>query len=221
MITSSYTAFFKELARNNNKEWFHANKKRYENEVKAPFLDLLDNLLPNLTEWDERILPDAKKAMFRINKDVRFSKDKTPYHNILKAGFSPNGKKSILPGYYLGIDATSIHVGGGLFMLRPPELALVRNHIAKDIVALTKIVEASSFTQNFGRLKGEKSKRLDKSLLPAAEKTNLIYNKQFYAMAEFPLEPFYNSDELGGEILNHFKAIKPLNTYLSQAFDLP
>nr|WP_298923360.1 DUF2461 domain-containing protein [uncultured Allomuricauda sp.] len=220
MITSSYTAFFKELARNNNKEWFHANKKRYENEVKAPFLDLLDNLLPNLTEWDNRILPDSKKAMFRINKDVRFSKDKTPYHAILKAGFSPNGKKSILPGYYLGIDATSIHVGGGLFMLRPPELALVRNHIAKDIVALTKIVGASSFTQNFGRLKGEKAKRLDKSLLTIAEKTDLIYNKQFYAMAEFPLEPFYNSDELSGEILSHFEAIKPLNTYLSQAFDL-
>lgn len=218
MITSSYTAFFKELARNNNKEWFHANKKRYENEVKAPFLDLLDNLLPNLTEWDNRILPDAKKAMFRINKDVRFSKDKTPYHTILKAGFSPNGKKSILPGYYLGIDATSIHVGGGLFMLRPPELALVRNHIAKDIVALTKIVGASSFTQNFGRLKGEKAKRLDKSLLTIAEKTDLIYNKQFYAMAEFPLEPFYNSDELSGEILSHFEAIKPLNTYLGEAF---
>lgn len=221
MITSSYTTFFKELARNNNKKWFHANKKRYENEVKAPFLDLLDNLLPNLTEWDNRILPDTKKAMFRINKDVRFSKDKTPYHTILKAGFSPNGKKSILPGYYLGIDATSIHVGGGIFMLRPPELALVRNHIAKDITALTKIVGASSFTQNFGRLKGEKAKRLDKSLHTIAEKTDFIYNKQFYAMAEFPLEPFYNSDELSGEILNHFKAIKPLNTYLSQAFDLP
>lgn len=221
MITKAHTSFFKELARNNTKEWFHANKKRYENKVKVPFLNLLDALLPVLTDWDNRILPDAKKAMFRINKDVRFSKDKTPYHTILKAGFSPNGKKSILPGYYLGIDATSIHVGGGLFMLRPPELALVRNHIAKDIAALTKIVGASSFTQNFGRLKGEKAKRLDKSLHTIAEKTDLIYNKQFYAMAEFPLEPFYNSDELSIEILNHFKAIKPLNTYLSQEFDLP
>ncbi len=219
MITKAYSTFFKELSKNNNKEWFHANKKRYEAEVKIPFLNLLDSLLPNLTEWDHRILPDAKKAMFRINRDVRFSKDKLPYHTILKAGFSPNGKKSILPGYYLGIDATSIHVGGGLFMLRPPELALVRNHITKNTSVLTKIVEASSFTQNFGRLKGEKSKRLDKSLLPAAEKIDLIYNKQFYAMAEFPLEPFYNSNELSSEILSHFKAIKPLNTYLGQAFN--
>jgi uncharacterized protein (TIGR02453 family) len=218
MITKTYTAFFKELARNNNKEWFHANKKQYEEQVKVPFLSLLDTLLPILTDWDDRILSDAKKAMFRINRDVRFSKDKTPYHTILKAGFSPNGKKSILPGYYLGIDATSIHVGGGLFTVRPPELALLRNHIAKNVSVFTKIVEASSFTQNFGRLKGEKSKRLDKSLLSSAEKTHLINNKQFYAMAEFPLEPFYGSDSLSNEILSHFEAIKPLNTYLSEAF---
>lgn len=219
MITVSYTNFFKELAKNNHKEWFHANKKRYENEVKAPFLNLLEELLGTLTEWDNRILPDAKKAMFRINRDIRFSKDKAPYHTLLKAGFSPNGKKSILPGYYLGIDTHSIHVGGGLFMLRPPELKLVRAHIAKNPKALIDITNASSFTQNFGKLKGEKAKRLDKDLLSVAEKTDLIYNKQFYAMAEFPLEPFYGSDELGKEVLNHFKAIRPLNTYLNKAFD--
>ncbi|WP_136468191.1 DUF2461 domain-containing protein [Flagellimonas onchidii] len=219
MISKTYTSFFKELAKNNNKEWFHANKKRYENDVKEPFLGLLEALLSNLTNWDHRILADPKKAMFRINRDVRFSKDKTPYHNILKAGFSPNGKKSILPGYYLGIDATSIHVGGGLFMLRPPELSKLRNHIAASASELIKITTDSAFVQNFGQLSGEKAKRLDKSLLPTAEKTDLIYNKQFYAMAEFPLEPFYDSENLEEEILNHFKAIKPLNTYLNQAFE--
>ena len=98
-----------------NKEWFHANKKRYENDVKEPFLELLSELLPILHEWDNRILTDEKKAMFRINRDVRFSKDKTPYHTILKAGFSPNGKKSMLPGYYLGISQDSVHVWGRAF----------------------------------------------------------------------------------------------------------
>lgn len=219
MITKAYSLFFKELVKNNNKEWFHANKKRYETDVKTPFLDLLEELIPVLTEWDHRILSDPKKAMFRINRDVRFAKDKTPYHTLLKAGFSPNGKKSILPGYYLGIDAENIHVGGGLFMLRPPELKKVREHIANSTDALARLVNGTSFTQNFGKLKGEKAKRLDKSLLSAAEKTDLVYNKQFYAMAEFPLEPFYGSNKLHDEILSHFRAIKPLNTYLSQALD--
>jgi hypothetical protein len=81
------------------------------------------------------------------------------------------------------------------------------------------VVNDLTFVQNFGRIKGEKNKRLDKGLLPAAEKTALIYNKQFYAMAEFPLEPFYNSEDLLDEILFHFKAIRPLNTFLNQAFD--
>ena len=219
MITQEHTLFFQELAQNNNKEWFHKNKKRFENKVKEPFLDLLDILLATLTNWDERIPSDAKKALFRINKDVRFSKDKSPYHTLLKAGFSPDGKKSMLPGYYLGIDATSIHVGGGLFTVRPPELALIRDHIAKDPLSLETILNSPEFIQNFGRLKGEKAKRLDKSLLPAAEKTDFIYHKQFYAMAEFPMEPFYESELLEDEILLHFKAIKPLNTYLNQAFD--
>jgi len=219
MITKAYSRFFKDLARNNNKEWFHANKRQYENDVKSPFLHLLEELIPDLTKWDHRILADPKKAMFRINRDVRFSKDKSPYHLLLKAGFSPNGKKSILPGYYLGIDAENIHVGGGLFMLRPPELKKVRELIADNPEALTQLVSVSSFTQNFGKLKGEKAKRLDKSLVPVAEKTDLIYHKQFYAMAEFPLEPFYGSNKLKDEVLSHFKAIKPLNTYLSQALD--
>lgn len=219
MITKAYSSFFKELAKNNHKEWFHANKNRYENDVKAPFLNLLEELLGTLTEWDSRILPDAKKAMLRINRDVRFSKDKVPYHTILKAGFSPNGKKSVLPGYYLGIDAQSIHVGGGLFMLRSPELKLVREHIANNPKSLIDITKATSFTQNFGKLKGEKAKRLDKALLSVAEKTDLIFHKQFYAMAEFPLEPFYGSEGLSKEVLTHFEAIRPLNSYLNKAFD--
>ena len=61
--------------------------------------------------------------------------------------------------------------------------------------------------------------RLDKDFLPIAEKTDLIYNKQFYAMAEFPLEPFYNGNGLSEEIMVHFEAIKPLNAYLNQAFN--
>ncbi|MFS4466286.1 DUF2461 domain-containing protein [Maribacter sp. 2210JD10-5] len=218
MISKEYSTFFKELSENNHKEWFHANKNRYETYVKLPFINLLEELLDKLLEWDSRILPDPKKALFRINRDVRFSKDKSPYHTIMKAGFSPEGKKSIYPGYYLGIDAENIHVGGGLFMIQPSELKKIRTHIANNTEAFIKLTNSKNFTSNFGKLKGEKSKRLDKELLETAEKTDLIFNKQFYAMAEFPLEPFYDSTQLREEILDHFEAIKPLNTYLNKAF---
>lgn len=218
MITKAYSSFFKELAKNNNKEWFHANKKRYENDVKAPFLELLQTLVPILNEWDSRILTEPKKALFRINRDIRFSKDKSPYNTIMKAGFSPGGKKSELPGFYIGIDAEHVHVGGGLFMISTAELKKLRAQIAKNTNGLLSIVKNETFVREFGQLKGEKAKRLDKYLLSTAEKTALIYNKQFYAMVEFPLEPYYDTKKLEDEILNHFEVIKPLNTYLNQAF---
>ncbi|MFS4455290.1 DUF2461 domain-containing protein [Maribacter sp. 2304DJ31-5] len=218
-MTPAYSTFFKELAKNNNKAWFHTHKKRYESEVKAPFVELLEQLLSVLISWDDRILPDPKKALFRINRDLRFSKDKSPYNTLMKAGFSPNGKKSIYPGYYLGIDTENIHVGGGLFMIRPPELRKVRAYIAENPQELLGITTNIDFTSNFGKLKGEKAKRLDKDLIAVAAKTDCIFNKQFYAMAEFPLEPFYNSSKLYNEILDHFKAVKPLNTYLNSVFE--
>ena len=217
MITKRFSSFFKGLEQNNTKEWFHAHKKAYEAEVKGPFLQLLEKILPNLVAWDHRILADPKKALFRINRDLRFTKDKSPYNTIMKAGFSPGGKKSELPGYYLGIDAEHVHVGGGLFMVQPSALKKVRNHIAANISPLLAIVEAPGFKNTFGRLRGEKAKRLDKAFLPIAEKTDLIYHKQFYAFAEFPVAPFYGSDALVDEVLEHFSAIKPLNNYLNQA----
>ena len=215
MISEAYSSFFKELAKNNHKEWFHANKKRYENDVKIPFLNVLDELIPTLREWEEKIEGDSKRALFRINRDIRFSKDKSPYNTIMKAGFSAGGKKSELPGFYLGIDAENIHVGGGLFMIGNPELKELRYHIAENPKSLLSIVEDTNFVQNFGKLKGEKAKRLDKELMIAAEKTDLIFHKQFYTMAEFPLSPFYGSEKIVDEILSHFEVIRPLNNYLS------
>ncbi|NMH87743.1 DUF2461 domain-containing protein [Flavivirga algicola] len=218
MITQAYTEFFKELNENNNKEWFHANKKRYENDVKQPFLELLSELLPILHEWDSRIPTEEKKALFRINRDVRFSKDKTPYHTILKAGFSPNGKKSMLPGYYLGISADSIHVGGGLFSVKSPELKAVRNHIAHNIDDFLAITKAEEFNDVLGGMMGDVSKRIDKAHEAVANKTPLIYNKQFYAMANLSLTSYYNSPNLKKDIIKHFSAIRPLNEFLNNSF---
>ncbi|MEW4925094.1 DUF2461 domain-containing protein [Algibacter sp. 2305UL17-15] len=218
MITKAYTKFFQELELNNHKEWFHANKKRYENEVRIPFLNLLSELIPMLREWDSRIFEDEKKAMFRINRDVRFSKDKTPYHTLLKAGFSPNGKKSMLPGYYLGISANTVHVGGGLFNVKPPELKLVRRHIAENVDEFLNIVNNKNFKNAFEEVKGETSKRIDKSLEITAERTDLIYKKQIYVMANLPLSEYYNSENLKDTIGSHFKTIKPLNEFLNSAF---
>jgi uncharacterized protein (TIGR02453 family) len=218
MITKAYSTFFHELENNNNKEWFHMNKKAYE-ETKQSFLTLLDSLIPELLKLDSTISPVAKDALFRINRDIRFSIDKTPYHTLLKAGFSLGGKRSELPGFYLGISADTIHVGGGLFNVKSPELKKVRSLIAQDTDEFIQIVNSKSFVANFTELKGEQAKRLDKTLQPIAEKTPYIANKQFYAMQELPLVEYFNNEKLYSVVLNSFKEIAPLNHFLKKAFE--
>ncbi len=216
MITSAYVDFFKELEKNNHKEWFHANKKRYE-AVKQEFLGLLDQLIPSLRQLEPKISTNPKDALFRINKDIRFSKDKTPYHTLFKAGFSAEGKKSQLPGFYLGMSADSIHLGGGLFNLESEGIKKVRLYIAEHTDEFLKIVEDPKFKNTFGELKGDRAKRLDKSLHAALEKTPYVANKQFFAMFDLPLKEQLNSDQIVGFVLNYLKAIHPLNQFLNKA----
>ena len=210
--------FLSAIKKNNNKEWFHENKKRYEKEVKEPFLALVDELIPEVRKMEPLVSTNPKDALFRINRDIRFAKDKTPYHTLLKAGFSAEGKKSMLPGFYLGMSADSIHVGGGLFNLDGEGVKAIRNLIAEQTASFIEIVEQKEFKKLLGELKGERAKRLDKTLIPIQEKTAYIANKQFYAMAEIPLKNYLNSNSINEVIIDCFKVIYPLNQFLNQGF---
>ena len=217
MITPKYSEFFQQLAQNNHTDWFHAHKGDYEQYVKKPFIELLGELIPELLTMEPEISSDPKKALFRINRDIRFSADKSPYNTIMKAGFSAGGKKSELPGFYLGIDADTIHVGGGLFMVKGPALKEVRQLIADKTDEFVSIVHSPSFEKTFGELLGDRAKRVDKAHQPILEKTPYIANKQFYAMQKIPIAPYYESFELREVILRVFREIHPLNTFLKQA----
>lgn len=218
MITQKYITFFKGLEKNNNLEWFHGHKKEYEKDVKGPFLTLLENLIPEIEKLEPMISSNPKDALFRINRDVRFSKDKTPYNTLLKAGFSPGGKKSKLPGFYLGISAEKVHVGGGLFTINGPDLKSIRTLISENTEEFTQIVNSEAFITTFQDLKGEQARRLDKSLQPILEKTSYIANKQFYAMQELPVTDHLNADKMLTTITRAFEAIHPLNQFLKKAF---
>lgn len=217
MITKAYTSFFKELEDSNHKDWFHANKSRYENDVKMPFLTLLEAVISELHLFDPAISVDAKSALFRINRDVRFSKDKTPYNTLMKAGIAPGGKKSALPGYYLGIDAHKIHIGGGMFGVDKDQLRQIRLKIASNHQAFAEIISAQSFKSRLGALQGERAKRLEPDFKALLEDAPFIANKQFYAMGEISLEAYLNDEDLHLTLMEHFKAVFPLNQFLKSA----
>ena len=93
-FSKEYFLFFKELRKNNNKHWFDANRDRYEQHVKTPFKAFTQHILYQLAKKDDLIFTNAAKCIFRINKDIRFSKDKTPYKLNVSAVVAPEGKKS-------------------------------------------------------------------------------------------------------------------------------
>ena len=218
MITQEYILFFEKLASNNHKEWFDENRKRYEEHVRKPFIELVQSLIPALMEIEPSILPDAKKALFRINRDIRFSKDKTPYNTMMKAGLSPGGKKSELPGFYLGIGADNVHLGGGLYQLDKNALKNVRTLIAGHTDEFLDIINASSFKKHFGELKGDQNKRIDAEFHPVIEQTSHILNKQFYAMATLPTSQFINESNQVEALMGYYRAVQPLHSFLNKAF---
>ena len=218
MITQSYIDFFKALEQNNNKDWFDDHRKDYENDVRKPFIQLVDSVIPGLMEIEPSILPDAKKSLFRINRDIRFSADKTPYNLMMKSGLSPGGKKSELPGFYLGIGTDYVHMGGGLYQLGKDALRNVRLLIASDTDKFLNIINEKNFVSKFEQLQGEQNKRIEPDFQPVIDKTSYILNKQFYAMAKVPTSDFINESNQAAFLLEYYKAVQPLHSFLTNAF---
>ncbi len=218
MITETYIKFFQELKENNDREWFDINRKRYENEVRAPFIALVAQLLAELKETIPELPDDPKKTLFRINRDIRFSKDKSPYNLWMSAAIAPGGKKSNLPAFYLQINANTIHVGGGLYNIGKDTLGNIRGEIYVNPKAFESIIQHPDFVQTFGEILGERNKRLDPDYKELAEKLPAIANKQFYAMATHPTVENLNQ-ELPKFLMHHFHAVRPLNEYLTMAME--
>lgn len=214
---SDFLEFFKELAANNHKEWFDANRKRYETSVKKPFEKFVAALLEESRQIDPSISVPAKDCIFRINKDVRFSKDKSPYKLDRSAIISEKGRKDhSSPGFYISLGPEHISVGGGAYFLQKEQLAAVRQSIADHPKKFESIINASNFKKHFDEIKGEENKRLPKEFVEAAGTQPLIFKKQLYYMTN--LEPaLVESDQLMPTVLEYFKAGAPISAFLKEA----
>ena len=125
--------FLKGLARNNNRDWFQAHKEDYEADLKEPFLDFISDAGPQLAKISKHIVADPRPnggSLFRIYRDVRFSKDKSPYKTHAGAHFPVGGKGVHGPGYYFHIEPGQCFVAGGMWMPDPKSLQLIRTRIA-------------------------------------------------------------------------------------------
>ena len=216
-FTPDFIEFFKELAPNNHKEWFDQNRARYEKVVKEPFKAFVGDLALHLTRHKPLLELDPKTLIFRINRDIRFSKDKRPYKTFVSAIISPGGKKDkTMPGMYFEFGPEGILVYGGVFMVNKEQLEDIRYYIANNMETFKNIISEKQFVSTFGSIKGEVNVRLPKELQEIAEEEPLIYNKQFYFYTALPSQLLISNDVIE-ELEKYFLIMKPLNDFFEVA----
>jgi len=214
-----FVKFFKELEKNNHKEWFHENKKRYELNVKTPFANFVGDLILAIHKEDDSLQVEAKDCILRINRDIRFAKDKTPYNLHRTAFISPTGRKDkTIPGFFVRLSPKIVGIMGGCFSVEKDQLKNIRNAISQDPKAFRKLIEADSFISKFDGIKGELMKRIPKDLQAAVDAEPLVANKQFYFVTE--LDPkLMLEDNLIETLMEYWHVMRPVNEYLRQAME--
>lgn len=220
MLTTDSLQFLYDLSQNNNRDWFEKNKKRYETVLKKPFEATVAAVIERLLRFEPGFGPLVPKdCVFRIHRDTRFSKDKSPYKTNLAAAFTPKGTKGnaemmSYPGYYFSLEFGNLWIGGGAYFLDKEPLHRVRTAIAQDAEAFRTLLGEKDLVEKFGGLaQSEVNKVMPPDLKDAAKQEPLLLNKQFYFMTEIDPETALRPD-FPDFLAEHFRAGKPLNDWL-------
>jgi uncharacterized protein (TIGR02453 family) len=217
MNFKSTLKFLKDLKSNNNKEWFDKHKETYL-EVKKDLEFFVQELINGIAVFDPQVRGlEVKKSVFRIYKDVRFSKDKTPYKVHLGAYMAEGGTKSPKGGYYIHIEpGNKSMLGGGIYMPEPPVLNAIRNEIDYAPKEFLKIINSKNFKNYFGGIGGEKLKNPPKGFGADHPQIELLKHKSFFVMHSIS-DAQLTAPDFKKNALKIFKEMKPLNDFLNGA----
>ncbi|SKC77025.1 DUF2461 domain-containing protein [Ohtaekwangia koreensis] len=210
--------FLKDLAKNNNREWFDKNKPKYL-EAKESFDQIVANLLEEMIKFDDTLGGlDPKKLTFRIYRDVRFSKDKRPYKNNFGAAISSEGKGLGTPGYYFQIEpGNKSFVAIGLFQPQPEYLGKVRQEIDYNGDKLKKIFNEKKFKKSFSKFWDEDSLKKAPKGYPADHTyVEWLKLKSFVVIHEFT-DSEVTDKKFMKNVIDTLKSAKPLNDFLKEA----
>ncbi len=218
-LSPDFLEFFKELAPNNNKDWFDENRKRYHENIKKPFEDFVTAVINEMRKTDKSLNITYKDCIFRINRDIRFSKDKSPYKLNRSAFISNLGKKEkAIPGLYFELSPEHARVYTGVYQPDKDQVQAVREEIAENLSKFENIISEKKFKKLFGEIRGDKNVRLPKDLRAAAEKQPLIYNKQFYTFATFEPEEILK-EGFEKKIVETYKIAEPFADFLKKPIE--
>ncbi|MEM6877141.1 MAG: DUF2461 domain-containing protein [Bacteroidota bacterium] len=212
-IQKTTLAFLKDLAANNDRDWFQSNKPRYE-AARANVAEWTDELMNRLHETDELETPSGKKALFRIYRDVRFSKNKAPYKTNI-AGHLVRSGKLRRGGYYFSIVPGQTVIGGGFYGIERDDLKRIREELAADGDSMREIMSDSGFLDQFGEMMGEKLKTAPKGYDREHPNIDLLRYKQFYAFRSFT-DKEVTSSHFINEAHKAMLALRPFFDYFSE-----
>jgi uncharacterized protein (TIGR02453 family) len=219
MLQPTTLKFLKDLKKNNNKPWFDEHRKTYE-QAKEDMIGLTTQLINAIAAFDAPIAHlKAKECMFRINRDVRFSKDKQPYKNNIAAYFNRNGKQGIGAGYYLHIEPGQSFAAGGIWMPDPKDLVKIRQEIDYSFEEWKKIINNASFKKTFTEgIKGESLVRPPKGYDENNPAIFYLKQKNFIVTRHFTDAELQNKTFVKG-VAATFKTMKPLIDFLNTAIE--
>jgi uncharacterized protein (TIGR02453 family) len=221
MITKEAIQFLDDLVANNNTEWMHANKKRYEN-FKKDYHQFIASVLIEMKPMDRTLEPlEVKNCTFRINRDIRFSKDKSPYKNNIGIWLTQNKNRKNSPGYYVHFEKGNSFIAGGVWCPETDELKKIRKEIEFFHDDLDNIVADKTFVKEFTALTREENnvlKNAPKGFDPSHPAIEFLKLKSFTASQKIDDKLFLDPD-FGKKIAQKLIALKPMNDFLKRAIE--
>jgi uncharacterized protein (TIGR02453 family) len=208
--------FFRDLKKNNTREWFRERKQIYDEKVKGPMVELMDALNREMARFAPGYLTSPEKAIYRIYRDTRFSHDKSPYKTHIAAVFTRLGmEKHASAGLYFSVSPEEIEVAGGVYMPGPDQLLKIRNHLASHHEEFRRITSGRSFRALMGKLWGEQLSRAPKGFPADHPAADLLRYKQW--LVYVLLDPsLASTPRLLPELAKRFRVMTPFIEFLNR-----
>ncbi|MEO9965287.1 MAG: DUF2461 domain-containing protein [Reichenbachiella sp.] len=205
--------FLSLLRKNNNREWFNKHKDQYL-EAHSDIIEFAELLLTELNKTDIIETPNGKKSLYRIYRDVRFSKDKTPYSTYFGGGFR-RATAERRGGYYFHLEPGNTYVGGGFWGPNSQDMMHIRKHFQQEPDRLREIISSNAFKKNFGVLHGEQLKRAPKGFEVDDPAIDLLRYKQYWIRHEFDETDIFKPD-FHKILTRQFQNMRPFFDYMSE-----
>lgn len=216
-LTPSLLAFLLDLKSNNSREWFAVNKPFYA-DLKENFEEFVSDLIQEFGEFENLDGVQIKNCTYRINRDVRFTKNKDPYKTWFSASFSEGGRKSGFMDYYLHIEPKGkSFLGGGMYNPSPEQLAKYRQEIDYNAISLRKIIDLPLFVETYGQAQGESLKNIPKGFDASHPDADLLKVKTMFFWHHFT-DAEVTSDHFVDLIVGKAKLLKPYLDFLNATF---